>query len=42
MTEEQVNKIENLYIEQISKLRDDYIRYKEKATDLKKKIVTNN
>ena len=42
MTEEQVSKIEKLYIEQISKLRDDYIIYKEKATELKKKTVTNN
>lgn len=42
MTEEQVNKIEKLYREQISKLRDDYIRYRNKASNLKDKMVSNH
>ncbi len=42
MTEEQVNKIESLYIEQISKLRDDYIRYRNKARTLRSKITSNS
>lgn len=42
MTEEQVNKIEKLYKEQISKLRDDYIRYRNKASNLKDKMASNH
>ena len=42
MTEEQVNKIEKLYKEQISKLRDDYIRYRNKASNLKNKMASNH
>ena len=42
MTEEQVNKIEKLYREQISKLRDDYIRYRNKASNLKDKMASNH
>lgn len=41
MTEEQVNKIEKLYIEQISKLRDDYIIYRNKARTLRSKITNS-
>ncbi len=42
MTEEQVNKIESLYIEQISKLRDDFTRYRNKARTLKSEITSNS
>lgn len=42
MTEKQVNKIEGLYREQISKLRDDYIRYRNKARTLRSKIISNS
>lgn len=42
MTEEQVNKIEKLYKEQISKLRDDYIRYRNKASNLRDKMASNH
>lgn len=41
MTPEQVSKIEKLYIEQISKLRNDYSKYKDEATKLKGKLATN-
>lgn len=41
MTPEQVDGIEKIYIEQISKLRDDFTSYKKKIVDLKKKLATN-
>lgn len=41
MTPKQVSKIEKLYIEQISKLRNDYSKYKDEATKLKGKLATN-
>lgn len=39
MTLEEVSGIEKLYIEQISKLREDYTRYKNIATNLRRKLV---
>ena len=41
MTQEQVKEIENLYIEQITKLRETYMEYKYKTATLRKKLVTN-
>ena len=42
MTQEQVSKVENLYVEQITKLRKDYNGYKQKITDVRKKLAHNN
>lgn len=42
MTEEQVNKIEKLYIEQISKLRDEFVKKRDKARTLKSNMVSNS
>ena len=42
MTQEQVKGIENLYIEQITKLREIYTEYKYKTANLRKKLTTNN
>lgn len=41
MTQEQVKGIENLYIEQITKLREIYTEYKYKTANLRKKLATN-
>lgn len=41
MTPEQVEGIEKLYIEQISKLRDDFTNYKKKIIEMKKKLAIN-
>jgi len=42
MTQEQVSKVENLYVEQIAKLREDYNGYKQKLIDIRKKLAHNN
>lgn len=42
MSVEQVDGIEKLYIEQISKLRDDYNMYKHKITGIRKKLAASN
>ena len=42
MTPEQVSGIEKLYVEQISKLRNDYTGYKHKTASLRRKLATNN
>lgn len=42
MTPEQVSKVESLYEEQITKLRNDYNGYKQKIINVRKKLVTNN
>ena len=42
MTPEQVSKIEKLYIEQISKLREEYTSYKNRTAKLRKKLATNS
>ena len=41
MTVEQISGIEELYIEQIKKLREDFNSYKSKAISLKKRIALN-
>ena len=42
MTPEQVSKVETLYEEQITKLRNDYNGYKQKIINVRKKLATNN
>lgn len=41
MTAKQVEEIEKLYIEQITKLRSDFTIYKNKVLEMKKKLATN-
>lgn len=42
MTDEQVSKVEELYKEQITKLRNDYDGYKQKIINIRKKLATSN
>lgn len=40
MTPEQVSNVENLYKEQITKLKNDYVEYKQKIIKIRKKLAT--
>lgn len=42
MSAEQVSKLEKLYTEQITKLRQDYTSYKQKIVSMRKKVSQSN